>query len=82
MKPGPVNAGDIVSYEVNIKSSLADHFVQNNYYNILFNNMEVPYSGGYYYTRLYKEAIEIHQNNICYKKEEEALKISKTWYPA
>ena len=47
----------------------------------MFEETKVLIKTSHYYARLYRELIEIHKHDN-FNKEEESLKLNKTWFPA
>ena len=63
-------------------SAVAQHIVMNPEHNIAFDDTELICNTQHYYRRLHREATEIYKHKNNFNKEEEGLKIHKTWYPA
>ncbi|KAM6473987.1 uncharacterized protein PHA67_006582 [Liasis olivaceus] len=63
------------------KSAVAEHALKHTGHKILFENTEILDNTNSHYTRLYREAIEIHKHQHSFNKKEESLKINKTWLP-
>ena len=62
------------------KSAVAEHTLRTDH-RIKFEETQVLATTSAYYSRLYREAIEIEKHTNNFNKKEEAMKINKTWIP-
>lgn len=64
------------------RSAVAEHVLAESSHSINYNETTVLSTTTHYYTRLHREAIEIHKHPNNFNKKEEGLRINKIWYPA
>ena len=62
------------------KSAVAEHTLTQDEHTILFEKTQVLDKTPNYYTRMYREAIEIQKHPENFNRKEEGLKLSKTWF--